>query len=188
MSYQRGPPADDIALSLSPDREQYPSSAREHDHPPASSPTPNAICTPSNGPRPATTASQPTADRRKADKYAPDETVVDLHVPVQEKKNTVHAVNVPSEPRMTGAKEMGAPIAEAVMTRGAEIKLSQKRKWFLLLVFSVAQVSDGASRVYYFAEYHASTSTLLAPRVSSSSRKQFLLISIFYTSHHLGSL
>ena len=156
MSNPLGSPVNHIARSPSSAREQYPSPVQEHysspvqEHywGPASSPSPNPISIPSDGPRRVTIASQPIADRFESDKYVPDETCVDLHDPVQEEKNTVRAANAPSEPRRTGAEDTDVlPAAEAVETRGAEIKLSQKRKWFLLLVFSVAQVCDRPSRL-----------------------------------------
>ena len=177
MSYPLGPPINDIARLPTPASEQYPSAVQEHYSSPgqenylpsAYSPSPDPIPTSPDG----MTASQPAADRHESNQYGPDETVVDLHHPVQEKKHTGSAANAPSESRMTGTEERGVPEAEAVENRGAEIKLSQKRKWFLLLIFSVAQVCDGASRVFYFTEYLASISTSLVTRVSSFSRRRF---------------
>ena len=56
----------------------------------------------------------------------------------------------PSRPINSIEGETPIPLANAGQEqhgpRGAEIKLSQKRKWFLLFVFSVAQVSISVTR------------------------------------------
>jgi hypothetical protein len=66
----------------------------------------------------------------------PERTVVDLQEGVlhKEVRKWVAAEEAAVEPLAEAAAEKDG-------ARGAEIKLSQKRKWFLLFVFSVAQVS-----------------------------------------------
>ena len=181
MSYQLGPPINDIGHSPNPTPEQYsaptqeryptgvqehypiaiqehyPSPIQDYHQPPASSPTPDYTSMPSDrqeDSRSATIASQNASHGREHGMYGADETVVDLHAPVQEKKHDADANNTPAAARTTGAEELGVPTAGPVETRGAEIKLSQKRKWFLLLVFSVAQVCivyDGWFTPFYLS-------------------------------------
>ena len=68
-----------------------------------------------------------------SDTFSGSETVVDLAVPSKSGNKLLKA-----------EEAVAAPVADAEAQRegpkGAEIKLSQRRKWFLLLVFSVAQV------------------------------------------------
>jgi hypothetical protein len=75
-----------------------------------------------------------------ADSDSPDRTVVDLQLERHESRfqkelrKWERAEEAPFEPLAQAQTQKEGP-------GGAEIKLSQKRKWFLLFVFSVAQVS-----------------------------------------------
>ena len=73
------------------------------------------------------------------------ETVVDTNAPSKPYKNAT-AQNT-SEALTGEAEALGEPVENAAhevqdKTGTAEIRLSQKRKWFLLLIFSVAQYLD----------------------------------------------
>jgi len=71
---------------------------------------------------------------------SPSRTAVDLH-----QHGLQHAENKWIDAEEAAFKKVAEAQAEKDGPRGAEIKLSQKRKWFLLFIFSVAQYLDVAS-------------------------------------------
>jgi len=128
MSSQLAPPVTSTSpsLSLSP------------------SPSPETVSTPTVGPsmsRSATMSTLRSADQ-EGDLQSPDRTVVDL---------TAQANGSEKLPKTNGSSADALAKAEAQKQgpRGAEIKLSQTRKWFLLFVFSVAQVCNPLLRCQF---------------------------------------
>jgi hypothetical protein len=97
----------------------------------------NTTATAADG-SPSSSLTPPGVSRTSTD--SPDRTVVDLQLERHESRfqKGLHkwerAEEAPFEPLARAQTDKEGP-------GGAEIKLSQKRKWFLLFVFSVAQVS-----------------------------------------------
>ncbi|KAL7422343.1 hypothetical protein Q5752_002989 [Cryptotrichosporon argae] len=98
-------------------------------------------------PSPKSGSSTETAHER-----SPTHTVVDLAGTAGASKTGLHApgTHSPTKAQQWAAAEEAPvqPLVDAEAQKavnGAEIKLSQKRKWFLLFVFSVAQYLDIAS-------------------------------------------
>jgi hypothetical protein len=99
---------------------------------------------------PARTPDTPSVNMSRSATLSPDENTGTFpspsHTAVDLNAHGVHA----AEKKWVDAEEAAfKKVAEAQAERdgprGSEIKLSQKRKWFLLFVFSVAQYLDIAS-------------------------------------------
>ena len=88
---------------------------------------------------------------------SPSHTAVDLSPETRRQKQVEREAGA-----LTGEDAQDAEAGADKIVEGAQHKLSQGRKWFLLLVFSVAQVGMNRNRA------NSSTSTC-APTVASSS-------------------
>ncbi|WVQ79735.1 hypothetical protein IAT38_001835 [Cryptococcus sp. DSM 104549] len=87
-----------------------------------------------------TVVSTPPSGTLSPQDHSPEETVVDLNAISAEKGEVLPKEDADGTRSLRQAEEGGK-----VEQTGAEMKMSQKKKWFLLLVFSVAQYLDIAS-------------------------------------------
>ncbi len=100
---------------------------------------------------------------------SPSHTAVDLPASNGDNVKDNHKTLAKAEQGESGSGVANVPAGDTITDErtGAEHKLSQGRKWFLLLVFSVAQVSEVTT---YFLWINSSLSADLALRLSVPRR------------------